>query len=121
MKAILTLAAVESPPAIYLPLGAEDLLNERNRKPAAVLGITTQGAYVTGSIRGTVKHLRTQAGALALWRGWNANMFYVLAVAALRTILTGVFGSFLPMAIARPVAGVLGFVALTRFAMTCTQ
>lgn len=114
----MTLAIVEEPPAIYLPLESE---NPIGSKPAAILGLNAPKTYITNSIRGTGRHLVAEAGRFSHWRGWNANIVYAFTLGTLDEVLKSTFMCFLPKDIARPLAGVLSYMLLTRFAMACTQ
>lgn len=113
-QVILTLAIIESP-ATYLPTDSKS-----RRKPVAVLGIDTPGAYVTSSLSGTKKHLRSIAGRFAPWRGWNAHMAYSILVMTMRNFLADVMGN-LTEGWYRPLSGLASLLVLGQFAMICTQ
>lgn len=113
---MITLTSVEDPPAVYLPLGRND------HKAAAVLGIDIEErSYITSSLFGTLRHLRSEGGFFALWRGFNAHIFYLIASlfinAACQIMLERIFPGFLTRIIGR----LIGSLALGRFAMVCTQ
>ncbi|KAI5844367.1 hypothetical protein DFP73DRAFT_51074 [Morchella snyderi] len=111
-KVLVTLASIETPPAISLPLDTD------NRKAADILGISDRQQYVTSSIRGTLKHLRTQAGVLSAWRGFGASFVYYLATASVANILHGFLGASLPASL---VIVVLSTLLLARFSLAVTH
>lgn len=111
-KVLVTLASIETPPAISLPL------NTDNRKASDVLGINERQQYVTSSIRGTIKHLRTQAGFFSAWRGLGASLAYHFATGSVAGILRGFLGTSLPATL---VIGVLSILFFARFSLAVTQ
>lgn len=112
----MTLAIVESPPAISLSLDPK-----RSRKLVAVLGIDTPQTYVTSSLCGALKHLRASAGAFAPWRGWSAHVMFVVVFAMIKGLMGSLLKSYISEEVTRPLTGVVCLILLTRFAMTCTQ
>lgn len=111
-KVLVTLASIETPPAISLPL------NTDNRKASDVLGINERQQYVTSSIRGTIKHLRTQAGFFSAWRGLGASLAYHFATGSVAGILRGFLGTSLPATL---VIGVLSILFFARFSLAVTH
>ncbi|KAF2749868.1 hypothetical protein M011DRAFT_465528 [Sporormia fimetaria CBS 119925] len=88
---VATLAMVESPTAAVTVTAASDegldeakqgLLDEDNITVTLV-----NEKPVTSSIRGTIRHLRGQAGRFAPWRGYKAYMLYNLAFNVIGNIM----------------------------------
>ncbi|KAL7275398.1 hypothetical protein RUND412_001649 [Rhizina undulata] len=114
-RLIITLAVVESPPSIHLPLDDEEF-DRDTRKPTQEEG----EKYITSSIRGTIRHLREQGGSLALWRGFFPVMALGVAVNTVRGIAGTVFSIF-PEFIGRILAGAVAAVLTVRLAVGCTH
>jgi len=113
---LITLTSVEDPPAVYLPLGQND------HKAAAVLGIDIEERkYITSSLFGTLRHLRSEGGFFALWRGLNAHMFYLIASLFINGACQVVFGRIFPGFLTRVIGSLIASLALARFAMVCTH
>jgi len=115
---LITLTSVEDPPAVYLPLGRND------HKAAAVLGINVEErSYITSSLFGTLRHLRSEGGFFALWRGFNAHLFFLIASIFINGVCQSVFkrtGMF-PAFLTRIISSLISHLALARLAMVCTQ
>lgn len=113
---MITLTSVEDPPAVYLPLGRND------HKAAAVLGIDIEErSYITSSLFGTLRHLRSEGGFFALWRGFNAHIFYLIASLFINVGIQIVLEPIFPGILARIIGRLISSLALARFAMVCTQ
>lgn len=119
---LITLASVEEPAPVYLPVESEDISDIGGKKPnaARVDGDSPKG-YITSSIRGTLLHLRSEAGFFSAWRGFSAHVALFAATFALRTAFLGFFGGSLPGPLARIIGSVLIPVCLARLSMVCTQ
>jgi len=113
---LITLTSVEDPPAVYLPLGRND------QKAAVVLGIDIEERnYITSSLSGTLRHLRSVGGFLALWRGFNAHLFYFIASLFITGFCRAVFKRIFPAFLTRIISNLISSLVLARFAMVCTQ
>jgi hypothetical protein len=110
------LTSIESPPAAYLPLGQND------HKAVAVPRINVEERhYITSSLFGTLRHLRSEGGFFALWRGFNANFFHLIARLFVNRICQIALGGVLPGILARIISSIISSLALGRFAMVCTH
>jgi hypothetical protein len=119
---ILTLAVVESPPAVYLPLERDDA--ETTIGSPQTPHLTRQGderIFITSSIRGTIKHLKQQGGFFAPWRGIVPTLFFAVANSIVRGIFVGILGVIFPVRLASILGGVASIVALSRFALVVTH
>ncbi|PWW72463.1 hypothetical protein C7212DRAFT_366662 [Tuber magnatum] len=115
-RILITLTAIEDPTAAYLPLGQSD------HKAAAVLGIDTEARhYITSSLFGTLRHLRSEGGFFAPWRGFNAHFFYLFAHHSIDVISQNLLGQVFPGFPARIISGLATSLVFGRFAMVCTH
>ncbi|KAI5803287.1 hypothetical protein DFH27DRAFT_652461 [Peziza echinospora] len=119
---LLTLAIVESPPAVYLPLESEDAETTIGSAPTPHL--TRQGderIFVTSSIRRTLKHLKQQGGFFAPWRGIVPSIFFAIANSFARGFFVSILAILFPVRLASILGGVASIVALSRFALVVTH
>lgn len=134
VKLLLTLAVVEEPPAVYLPLSTDTEAGEATSRPA-----NDQRVFITSNIPGAIRYLRSEAGTWAPWRGFAPNLFFGIANGIVQGIFTAILAAILPWnpsvsgpdsdpnyshhkgSLASFLAGILALASLSRFAMVCTH
>lgn len=120
-KLLLTLTVVEEPPAVYLPLSGD--AEALNATPKPHLTPRPQGdrVFITSSIRGTLRHLRREAGIWSPWRGLGPHIVFALANIFTRGVIISILEIFMSLRLAAVIGGIASMVALSRFALVCTH
>jgi len=116
---LITLTSVEEPAPVYLPAEAEDSPDTQTQKPSA--DEYPPKRYITSSIRGTLRHLRSEAGFFSAWRGFSAHAALTAATIILREVVIGLFDGGVPEPVARIIGSVVISVFLARLSMVCTH
>ncbi|KAF8421485.1 hypothetical protein EV426DRAFT_201754 [Tirmania nivea] len=119
-KLLLTLTVVEEPPAVYLPLDEDAEALNANPKPHLTRAEGDR-VFITSSIRGTLRHLRREAGMWSPWRGIGPNSLFALANVFTRGVAISILEIFMPLRLAAIIGGIASMVALSRFALVCTH
>lgn len=117
---MITLVVVEEPQAVYLSLDTE---NEALHAPPTPRLVTNGDSrtFITSSVRGTLRHLRKEAGPYAPWRGFGANLLFALTNGLLRAFIVGIMYTMFPMWLASSIGGILSMLVVSRFALAVTQ
>lgn len=119
-KLLLTLTVVEEPPSLYLSVEEDAEALNAPTTPHLVRQ-TGDRNFITSSIRGTLRHLRQQAGIWSPWRGFAANFVFLIAFAFFQGTITKFFGIVLPLGLATFAATVASMVLLSKLALVCTH
>lgn len=116
-KLLLTLTVVEEPPAVYLQ--DTEALNATPKphltRPEA------DRVFITSSIRGTLRHLRREAGIWSPWRGLGPHIVFALANIFARAIIISILETIMPLRLAVMIGGIASMVPLSRLALVCTH
>lgn len=119
-KLLLTLTVVEEPPSVYLSVEEDAEALNAPTTPRLVKQADDR-VFITSSIRGTLRHLRREAGIWSPWRGFGANFVYLFAFSFFQGLITNFFATVLPLSLATFAATVTNMVLLSKLALVCTH
>ncbi|KAF8456634.1 hypothetical protein BGX38DRAFT_1162321 [Terfezia claveryi] len=119
-KLLLTLTVVEEPPAVYLPLSEDTEALNATPKPH-LTRLEADRVFITSSIRGTLRHLRREAGIWSPWRGLVPHIVFALSNIFVRAVIISILEIIMPLRLAAMIGGIASMVALSRFALVCTH
>lgn len=116
-KLLLVLTTVEDPPAVYLPINQDTESRNANPEPRQ----EGDRVFITSSIRGTLRHLRREAGFWSPWRGFAPNLIFSFTYAFIQVLVVSILKAFMPLRLATILGGIASMVFLSKFSMVCTH
>lgn len=119
-KLLLALTVVEEPPSVYLSV-EEDAEALNAPTTPRLVNQASDRVFITSSIRGTLRHLRREAGIWSPWRGFRANFVFLFAFSFFQGLITKFLGIVLPLSLATFAATVASIVLLSKLALVCTH